>query len=365
MNKDTIILTRRIQLLVNSKDKEVIKDGYRKLFDWRYSCFRAANYLFTHYYLQEQIKQLVYLTEGTRVRLGDIVKDPEGILVTSRLNSARRILLKHLKGDIPMSILDSLMISLFQKYNNEKGDYMTGKKVLPCYKLDRAIPVKGRNFTQWAVAENGRDYTFRLFSLYFRTYLGKDFYDKKPLLDKMAAGNLKLCTSKIQLKDKKIYLLASFEMEKENHVLDTATIAEASLSIDHPILVKVGKKIYPIGNREEFLYRRLAIQAARQRVEKGSRYCSGGHGRKKKLAALEHFTDKEKNYVSTKLHLYSKRLIEICLKHRAGTLLLVDQLDKEEAAKEDQFLLRNWSYFELKQKIAYKAGRAGITVIEE
>jgi IS605 OrfB family transposase len=181
----------------------------------------------------------------------------------------------------------------------------------------------------------------------------------------MMAGEIKLCTSEFQLKDKKIFLLASFEIKKDKLPLDTSMIAEASLSIDHPVLVKVGKKIYPIGNREEFLYRRLAIQAARQRVQKGTRYCSGGQGRKKKLAALEHFTNKEKNYVSTKLHLYSKRLIEICLKHRAGTLLLVDQLDKEEAAKEDQFLLRNWSYFELKQKIAYKAERAGITVIEE
>jgi IS605 OrfB family transposase len=181
----------------------------------------------------------------------------------------------------------------------------------------------------------------------------------------MVAGDIKLCTSEFQLKDKKIFLLASFEMKKENHQLDTAMIAEASLSVDHPIVVKVGKNVYPIGTREEFLYRRLAIQAARQRIQKGSRYCRGGKGYKKKLGALERFRDKEKNYIGTKLHLYSKRLIEICIKHRAGALLLTNQAEKEESAKEDEFLLRNWSYFELKQKIAYKAERAGIMVIEE
>lgn len=185
------------------------------------------------------------------------------------------------------------------------------------------------------------------------------------LLEKMTEGDIKLCTSKIQLKDNKIFLLASFQIMKEQHKLDSSVMAEASLSIDHPIIVKVGKKTFPIGTREEFLHRRLAIQAARQRVQKGIRYSAGGKGRKKKLAALDRFIDKEKNYVSTKLHLYSKRLIEICLKNRAGALLLTIQVEKEEVAKEDEFLLRNWSYYELKQKISYKAEKAGIMVIVE
>lgn len=365
MNKDTIILTRRIQLLVNSKDKEVIKETYQKLFDWRYICFRAANYLFTHYYLQEQIKQLIYLTEDARIKLADITRDPEGILITSRLNSARRVLAKHFKGEIPMGILSTVQMSIFTKYNNEKADYMTGKRVLPSYKLDRPIPFHGSFATKWTLAENERDYTFRFFGLYFRTYLGKDFSDKKALLDKMMAGEIKLCTSQFQLKDKKIFLLASFEIKKDKLPLDTSMIAEASLSIDYPIVLKVDKKVYPIGTREEFLYRRLAIQAARQRVQKAVTYSRGGKGYKKKLAALDRFRDKEKNYIGTKLHLYSKRLIEICIKHKAGALLLTDQAEKEESAKEDEFLLRNWSYFELKQKITYKAERAGITVIEE
>lgn len=365
MNKDTIILTRRIQLLINSKDKEVIKETYQKLYDWRYACFRAANYIFTHYYLQEQVKQLIYFTEDVRVKLGDITKDPEGILVTSRLNSVRLILASYLKGDVPMSILGSLLMTLYQKYNSEKSDYMMGKKVLPSYKLNMSIPFDGRDARKWSLAENQRDYTFQFFGLYLRTYLGRDFSDKKVLLDKMSAGGLKLCTSKIQLKDNKIFLLASFQMKKEQHQLDETIIAEASLSIDHPIVVKIGKYTYPIGMREEFLYRRLAIQAARQRLQKGIRYSRGGKGRKKKLGALDRFTNKEKNYVSSKLHLYSKMLIEICLKHRAGALLLTNQADREEAAKEDEFLLRNWSYHELKQKIAYKAERAGIVMIEE
>jgi IS605 OrfB family transposase len=65
------------------------------------------------------------------------------------------------------------------------------------------------------------------------------------------------------------------------------------------------------------------------------------------------------------MHLYSRRLIDICIKFKAGTLLLVNQQQKEEEAKEDAFLLRNWSFYTLKEKIQYKAAKAGIEVIVE
>jgi transposase len=41
----------------------------------------------------------------------------------------------------------------------------------------------------------------------------------------------------------------------------------------------------------------------------------------------------------------------------------VAQHEKEELAKRDTFLLRNWGYAALKEKIMYKAQKAGITVI--
>jgi len=48
-----------------------------------------------------------------------------------------------------------------------------------------------------------------------------------------------------------------------------------------------------------------------------------------------------------------------------GTLLLVNQSNKEEIAKKDQFLLRNWSYYGLIEKIKYKAEMVGINLIGE
>lgn len=365
MNKDTIILTRRIQLQINSSDKEVIKESYQKLYDWRYACFRAANYIFTHLFLQEQIKDLFYLDEGIRVKLADIKKDGNGIFNLSRMGTIYQVLSKNFKGEVPMAIVSNLNTLLFKNFNNERLSYLKGERTLRNYKREIPIPFAGKEVRNWQLTDDQRNYTCTLFGMPFRTYLGRDFSDKKLLLDKMMAGMVKFCSGSIQIKDNKIFLLAAFQMEKQKHSLDAGVIAEASLSIDYPVTVTIGKSHYTIGSREEFLHRRLAIQAARQRFLKGARYNKGGKGRSKKLKALAHYTETEKNYVTSRLHLYSRRLIDICIKHAAATLILTGQQEKEAVAKEDGFLLRNWSYYELKEKISYKAEKAGITIIVE
>ena len=365
MNKDTIVLTRRIQLLINSRDKEVIKESYQKLYDWRYACYRAANYIFTHLYLQEQLKELFYLTDGAKVKLADMNKDADGILNVSKMTTTYQVLSRKFKGEVPIAIMSSLNMTLFRYFNNERQAYLKGERSLRNYKKDIPIPLAGKDLRNLQLAQDERNVTFTLFGVPLRTYLGGDFSDKKVLLQKMMAGEVKLCSGSIQLKDNKIYFLAAFRIKKEKHPLDETIIAEANLSIDYPVTVTVAKSHYTIGNKEEFLYRRLAIQSARLRVAKGITYNSGGKGRAKKLRVLERYEETEKNYVSNRLHVYSRKLIDLCIRHGAGTLLLAGQQEKEEIAKEDGFLLRNWSYYELKEKIMYKAEKAGITVIVE
>ena len=154
-------------------------------------------------------------------------------------------------------------------------------------------------------------------------------------------------------------------MEKEKHCLKPNVIAEASLSLEYPIIVKTGKTKFNIGTREEFLYRRLAIQAARKRAQEGVTYARSGKGRKRKTKAVQRFHELEKNYVTNRLHLYSRKLINFCIKHQAGTLILINQENKIGIAKEEEFVLRNWSYYELIAKIKYKAEKAGIELITD
>ena len=360
-----MILTRKIQLLVNSQDETFIQETYARLYQWQRMCCKAANYIFTHCYLQEQVKELFYLTDDVHVKLANIAKDEDGILTTSKSNSTYQVLSKHFKGEMPMGILSCLNNSLVSLYQKEKSEYFKGTRSLRNYKRDIPIPINASDLRQLQPAPRGGNFCFQLFGIPFRTYLGKDFFDKRVLLEKVILGQVKLCSSSIKLEKGKIYLLAALEYEQEKHELLPEIIAEASLSIETPIVLTIQKSRFLIGNKEEFLHRRLAIQAAIERTKKGAAYNRSGKGRKRKLKSMEKYKDAENDFVNQKLHMYSRRLINICIKHQAATLLLTNDANAREEQKEDGFLLRNWSYSNLKDKIAYKAKRAGIVVIGE
>lgn len=172
----------------------------------------------------------------------------------------------------------------------------------------------------------------------------------------------KFCDSSIQIKGNKFFLLATFQFRKDKFAVDKETIAECYLDIETPIILKIDGHTYSIGNKEEYLYQRNAIQNVMRKTQIHLRFVQGGRGRNKKLKNLDRFKDAENNYVTTRIHTYSHKLISLCLKHKAGTIVLKNQIEKEKEAKDEEFLLRNWSYHSLKDKISYKASMCGIDV---
>lgn len=363
-DSNTVFVTRKIQLFIHSDNREEKKVFYQKLFYWQNIIFRGANMVMSHLFIQEQMKDLLYLQDEVKVKLADRNKDDEGILNTSKTNATYRVLSHYFKGCIHTDILSKLNTSLLKTFNAERKDYWKGMKSLRNYKKNIPIPFSG-HLLKLNRSEVSKDFHFTLFNIPFRTYLGKDRSDKRVLLQRTLVGQIKICASAIQLIKGKIFLLLTLQLPKKEVKLEHHIIAEASLSIAHPITVQIEKDYYQIGNEEEFLHRRLAIQVAKRRLQRAINYNNAAHGRKKQRKCLKYYSSKEKDYVESKLHLYSRQLIDICVKAQAGTLLLVNQSYKEEVAKDDPFILRNWSYFGLIEKIKYKANMVGINVIVE
>ena len=109
---EKVFITRKIQLKIDSEDPEYRSQIFKTLYDWRYICFKASNLIFTHHFVQQQIKEIIYLTDGVKVKLANIKVDEDGILVTSRMNTSYQILAKNFKGSIPMHIMSSLNSTL-------------------------------------------------------------------------------------------------------------------------------------------------------------------------------------------------------------------------------------------------------------
>lgn len=360
----TIKLTRKLQLIVDLPQGEEREEAFKKLYRWQNRAYRAANLIVSHHYIQEMIQEFLYLSEKVQYKLVDEKKDDLGIFKQSRNNTTYRLVSDRFKGEIPTDILSNLNRALLLSFNKEKSAYWKGERSLKNFRSDMAFPFAPDECIHcFHYNKEKKAFCFRLFQIPFKIYLGKDFTDKRKLLERAIAGETRIHTSHLQLKDGKIFWLAVFAIEKENHQLKPEVIAEASLSLEYPIVVKVNKTRLTIGTREEFLHRRLAIQAARRRAQIGSTYSRSGKGSKRKLKAVENFKEKERNYVHTRLHLYSKKLIDFCVKNQAGTLVLLNQEDKIGIAKKEEFVMRNWSYYDLMAKIKYKAEKAGIELI--
>ncbi|HEV2481420.1 MAG TPA: hypothetical protein VGS79_17230, partial [Puia sp.] len=269
-----------------------------------------------------------------------------------------------LKGDIPMSIIGALNSQIVAVFNKEKKEYTEGKRSLRVYRQGQPIPVVSSAISGLEVVEKD-EYAFRLFGMSFRTNFGRDASGNRRLFQELESGAQRLRDSYLEVGNNKLFLLAVFQRLPVDAALSAERRIEAWLSLEIPILALSGEKELRIGTKEEYLYRRLAIQEAMRRTQAALRYSKGGKGRTKKMRALQRFRALEKHYVQTRLHQYSARLIEFCRQEGAGVLVLREQERKEAQAVEDPFILRNWSYYGLKAKIDYKAAKYGITVILE
>jgi len=344
MEKSTITLTRKIQLLIDLPANEQ-KEMWEKLYRYQNRCFRAANLIVSHLYVQEMIKDFFYLTEEIQYKLADADKDEMGIFNRSKTNTTARMVFDRFKGEIPTDILGSLNNTIQSTFSKNKADYWQGTKSLRNFKKDIPIPLPVKCISKMRYDSEKKAFCFNMFAIPVKTYLGKDFSDKRLVMERLLREEIKLCTSQIQLKDRKIYWLAVFEFEKEDYRLKPEIIAEASLSLEHPIVAKANNVLINIGSKEEFLYRRLAIQASQKRIQTGIAYARSGNGAKRKQKALYRTENLESRYVSHRLHLYSRKLIDFCIRQQAGTLVLKDQEDKTGIAKKQEFVLRNWSYY--------------------
>ena len=353
-------LTRRIEVFICEKDKDLKVEFYKQVFDWRHHIVNGANELLSFLYSVDRLKYYKFLTEQAKIDLGIIgargepVKEGSGSYV---------LLSERMKGVVPTDILNCLQRSVTGKYKLLKPSLFKGSCSLYTYKSNTPVPFSPRSMRLNFDKETNH-YTLILFQIPFGIALGRDRSNNRQILDSCISGQCKICESSLLIDDtrKKMFLLLSYEQSVKKINLDENLSVQASLSIDNPIFARFGKTEICIGNKEEFLYRRLQIQASIRRSQINSKFSTGGKGRKRKLQAVDRFHDKERNYIRTRIHTYSSMLVDFALQNRCKYIDLVNQTHKEERAKKSEFLLRNWSYYGLKKCIEYKARAKGIEV---
>ena len=375
-----MVITRKIEVYVCEDDKVLRKAHYEKLYSYRNDVVKAANVASSMLFATDN--KMPHLSEEERKQMPFVGCKGKSC---SKQNVAY-VVIRDYFPQLSSDISSSLAQYVYKNYNDDLKAGMW-RRSLRSYKEDMPVPFLSKSFIglRFVGYESGdgakrEGCFFTLTGVPFQMRFGRDRSGNRLIVERVVSGEYKLCTSSLQFKGNKILLLLCVDIPKKEVKVDAKKKLFAFLGVLNPIIctteVKAareydsGYKFWEIGTKEEFNYRRRQIQEAVRRCQTNNRYAIGGKGRKKKCQAIDHWHDKEKNYVDTKLHTYSWKLVDLAVKHGCGEIVLMREKHREEAAKEENkngepFVLRNWSYYGLKEKISYKCKMVGIKMTEE
>lgn len=416
-----MVITRKIEIYVHEEDKEMKQNYMHTIFEWRDWVRRAANLIVSHKFVQMNVRDFNYFQEEVMERflqdnpdrrvinkkgketikfnVSDVLKDEKGL---SEQNTTYRLVAMLLKGRVPADIYSCLNQLVCKSFKEDCKDVYKGDATIRSYKNNIPMPFSAKALsnihqvmeeytdTKTGEIKSARRYYFTLFGIPFACRLGSDRSNNSVIIDRCISGEYKLCSSSIAFqkvadratgkKKTKLFLHLCVDIPQQQVKLNPKKMMYCYLGLAHPIEYNYEQqtpycsdpavKWSSIGDVEEFIYRRTQIQNAVRRCQKNCRWAKGGKGRMRKLQAINRFMEKEKNYVHTRLHTYSRELVNRAVENKCATIILVNQEPRELQAKEDNqkgnpFVLRNWSYFNLKTMIEYKAKMYGIKVISE
>ena len=165
-------------------------------------------------------------------------------------------------------------------------------------------------------------------------------------------------------KKKMWYINLCYGFDKENVTeLDKDRVLGVNLSMTHPVTASVYGEYDRLEiDGGELEHIRKTTEARRLSLLRQSKNCGDGrigHGYKKRVQPTEKIGDKIKRSRDTLNHKYSRALIDYAIKKNCGVI----QMEELTGISKDRVFLKDWSYYDLQQKIGYKAKEQGIDVV--
>lgn len=349
------------------------KDERKRFYQIANDAWKAANWIVTGQYLNEHFIRRLYDRRKIDVKdmkaVAAIEKeffDKTGLFGSKRQATTDRD--HRIKfPNIPPCVSNALNQVVFTTLNKEKADVAMGKRSLRSYRQGMPFTTSkasveffedgDKHGVLWKLSREER--------IAFYIYYGRDKANNRASITKILNNELNYSAPQFQVKKGKLYLLLPVQDAQKELVLDPELSVGVDLGVSVPAYVAVskGEAREAIGNVADFLKVRLQLQRRIRNLQGSLTLISGGHGRKKKLAALRRFRNKERNFAKSYNHKISRHIVDFALKHKAGVIKL-EFLKGFGEGRENNFILRNWSFFELQDMITYKAKRFGIKVVK-
>lgn len=188
----------------------------------------------------------------------------------------------------------------------------------------------------------------------------------KDILNRCVSGEYKICASKIIYKDKKTFINLCYGFEVAESILDKSRVMGVDLGVSVPAYMAFNFDKYKRDSIKDnrIMTTKWMMDQQLSVAKQSCKYLSegnSGHGRKKKMVCYDKYSNKSRNLSQTINHGWSKYIVETALKNGCGTIQMEDLSGV--TAEKDKFL-KNWTFYDLQQKIEYKAEEKGIDVIK-
>lgn len=271
--------------------------------------------------------------------------------------------------------LSQLQSEAMSKWKTLYKDILKGDVSVPSYKKDVPIYIHNKSITGLKQDNNNYTVSIGLINNEYKKELGKKANFKfnvllsardktqRTILDRIIDGEYKIGASQIIKKGKKWFLYLTYKFEKDDSILlNKNNIMGIDIGVVNPVYIAFNNNLkrYNIrgGEIEEF---RRRVEKRRISLLEQGKYCGEGrigHGRKRRIKPIEKMSHKVANFRDTVNHRYSKYVVDIALKHNCGVI----QMEDLTGISKDNTFLKNWSYYDLQQKIKYKSEEHNIEV---
>lgn len=373
-----MILTRKIQLLIVGNNDEVNR-VYNYIREGIISQNKAMNQYMSALYLAELNK----VSKEDRKELNQLY----GRISNSKKGSAYSQDIVFPKG---LPTASSLSMKVKQDFKQScKNGLMYGKVSLPTYRSNNPLLIhvdyvrlrsnnphcdsglyhNYKNHAEFLEHLNNKDLeVFIKFAnnITFKLIFGnvKKSASLRHEIQMIFEEYYKVCGSSIEIDGRKIILNLSMDIPEQKIELDENVTVGVDVGIAIPAVCGLNTNDYSrkyIGSVNDFMRIKTKIQHQKNRLQTNLKMAKGGHGRKRKLKAMDKFTDYERNWVQSYNHYVSKQIIDFALKNKAKYINIEDLSGITKGKNVNKFL-KGWSYYQLQSFITYKANKYGIEV---
>lgn len=252
-----------------------------------------------------------------------------------KINEGERSIISF-RTDCPLEIYNKCI-----RLNEEKGRYYVSLKVFSKkYTEDKCY---SENYMKFAVRNPDES--------------------RKAIIDRCMSGEYKIGASDLIYKKGKWFLNLAYEFKPEK---STDFVEGRVMGIDLGIKC-VAYMSFNDCKARDFIGRsqvnafRAQVEARKRALQRQGKYCGEGrigHGYETRNKPVLKITDAIARFRDTVNHQYSRYIVEFALRNKCGVI----QMEKlDDIAKDDKFL-KDWTYFDLQQKIEHKAEAEGMKV---